>query len=65
MADERQRLVQRCRGQVVQVQNLMNLMPAWPKEMHSKAILDEVNGEIDEWLKRYATHLPLVDLACL
>jgi ABC-type uncharacterized transport system involved in gliding motility auxiliary subunit len=52
---EIQRLVQRCGGRTVHVPNLMSLMPAWPKNIQSKEVLDEVNEEIDEWLKRYVT----------
>lgn len=49
---ERQRLVERCKGMTVHVQNLLSTMPAWPKNIHSKDILDEVNVEIDAWLER-------------
>lgn len=48
---ERDRLVRKCVGRQVHVVNLMSLMPAWPKDIHSQEILDEVNVEIDEWLK--------------
>ncbi|POS74170.1 pentalenene synthase [Diaporthe helianthi] len=48
---ERDRLVRKCVGRQVHVLNLMSLMPAWPKEIHSQEILDEVNVEVDEWLK--------------
>jgi hypothetical protein len=48
---ERDRLVRKCLGRQIHVVNLMSLMPAWPKEIHSQEILDEVNVEIDEWLK--------------
>lgn len=48
---ERDRLVRKCAGRQVQVVNLMSLMPAWPKDIHCQEILDEVNSEIDEWLK--------------
>lgn len=48
---ERQRLVERCKGQTVHVQNLLSTMPAWPKNLHTKEILDEANVEIDAWLK--------------
>lgn len=49
--DERQRLVQRCAGEAIEVENLMSLMPAWFKKIHPQTILDEVNLVIDEWLK--------------
>ncbi|KAK8112445.1 hypothetical protein PG984_012971 [Apiospora sp. TS-2023a] len=49
--DERQRLVQRCAGETVEVENLMSLMPAWFKKIHPQTVLDEVNLVIDEWLK--------------
>lgn len=48
---ERDRLVRKCLGRQVHVVNLMSLMPAWPKDIHSQEILDEINVEIDEWLK--------------
>lgn len=48
---ERDRLVRRCVGRQIQVVNLMSLMPAWPKDIHSQDILDEINVEVDEWLK--------------
>lgn len=48
---ERDRLRRKCVGRQVHVVNLMSLMPAWPKDIHSQEILDEVNVEIDEWLK--------------
>ncbi|KAK8078764.1 hypothetical protein PG994_002571 [Apiospora phragmitis] len=48
---ERQRLVQRCTGETIHVENLMSLMPAWFKKIQPQKILDEVNVEIDEWLK--------------
>lgn len=48
---ERDRLVRKCVGRRIHVVNLMSLMPAWPKDIHSQEILDEVNVEIDEWLK--------------
>lgn len=38
-------------GRKVHVVNLMSLMPAWPKDIHSQEILDEINVEVDEWLK--------------
>lgn len=49
---ERDRLVRKCMSRQVHVVNLMSLMPAWPKDIHSQEILDEVNVEIDEWLKK-------------
>ncbi|KAK8062114.1 hypothetical protein PG997_014211 [Apiospora hydei] len=49
--DERQRLVRRCTGETIHVENLMSLMPAWFKKIHPQKILDEVNVVIDEWLK--------------
>lgn len=49
--NERDRLVRKCAGRKVHVVNLMSLMPAWPKDIHCQEILDEVNSEIDEWLK--------------
>lgn len=48
---ERDRLVRRCVGRQIHVVNLMSLMPAWPKDIHSQEILDEINVEVDEWLK--------------
>lgn len=48
---ERDRLARRCAGRQVHVINLMSLMPAWPKDIHSQEVLDEINVEVDEWLK--------------
>lgn len=48
---ERDILVRKCAGRKIHVVNLMSLMPAWPKDIHSQEILDEINVEVDEWLK--------------
>lgn len=48
---ERDLLVRKLVGRKVRVPNLMSFMPAWPKDIHPKEVLDEVNEEIDEWLK--------------
>lgn len=48
---ERDRLVRRCVGRQVHAVNLMSLMPAWPKDIHPQETLDEINVEVDEWLK--------------
>lgn len=50
--DERQRLVQRCTGETIHVENLMSLMPSWFKKIHDQSVLNEVNTIIDEWLKK-------------
>ncbi|KAF3806851.1 hypothetical protein GCG54_00007101 [Colletotrichum gloeosporioides] len=58
LAYERDRLIRRCMGREVHVVNLMSLMPTWPKEIHSQDILDEINGDLDQWLKRQAEFVP-------
>ncbi|TLD19071.1 hypothetical protein PspLS_09812 [Pyricularia sp. CBS 133598] len=49
--NEVQNLVQQCKGRKVYVKNLMSLMPSWPKKIHNKEVLDELNLKVDEWLK--------------
>ncbi|KAK7993127.1 hypothetical protein PG991_016306 [Apiospora marii] len=39
--DERGRLVQKCRGETIEVGNFMSLMPSWLKRIHLQTILNE------------------------
>lgn len=57
-AYERDRLIRRCVGREVHVVNLMSLMPAWPTEIHSQDIFDEIDADIDQWLKRQVEFIP-------
>lgn len=42
--------------------NFLSLMPAWPKKIHSQEVLDEINEQIDEWMKTYNPPFSLSDL---
>lgn len=47
--DERKNVVRRVLNQKVLVPDILSLMPAWPSNMQPD--VDEINLEIDEWLK--------------
>jgi hypothetical protein len=49
VADERKRVISRALGQKVLVPDILALMPAWPSGFQPD--VDEINMEIDEWLK--------------
>lgn len=49
VADERKRVISRALGQKILVPDILALMPAWPSEFQPD--VDEVNIEIDQWLK--------------
>ena len=47
--DERKHLVRSVLDQKVLVPDILSLMPAWPSNLQPD--VDEINLEIDEWLK--------------
>ena len=47
--DERKPLVRNVLGQKVLVPDILSLMPAWPSNVQPD--VDEINLEVDEWLK--------------
>lgn len=49
LSGERKEIIRRALNTKVLVPNILELMPAWPSEFQPN--IDEVNVEIDEWLK--------------
>jgi hypothetical protein len=47
--DERKEVIRRALNKKVLVPDILSLMPAWPSEFQPD--IDEINLEIDEWLK--------------
>lgn len=47
--DERKEVIRRALNKKVLVPDILGLMPAWPSEFQPD--IDEINLEIDEWLK--------------
>ena len=48
--DERKHLVRSVLDQKILVPDILSLMPAWPSSLQPD--VDEINMEIDEWLKQ-------------
>ena len=49
LVDERKSVFKRALNQKVLVPDILSLMPAWPSK--TQPDIDEINLEIDEWLK--------------
>lgn len=49
LSGERTEIIRRALNKKVLVPNILELMPAWPSELQPN--IDEINVEIDEWLK--------------
>ena len=49
MSHDREKVIARALGQKIVIPDILSLMPAWPSEFQPD--LDEINFEIDQWLK--------------
>lgn len=56
--DERKDVIRRALNKKVLVPDILALMPAWPSEFQPD--IDEINLEIDEWLKTFVSNYPPV-----
>lgn len=49
MTNDRQMVIARAFNQKITIPDILSLMPAWPSEFQPD--IDEINIQIDEWLK--------------
>lgn len=49
ISDERRKIIRRALNKKILVPNILELMPEWLSEF--QADIDEINVQIDEWLK--------------
>jgi hypothetical protein len=60
MTLDRQKVIARALNQKITIPDILSLMPAWPSEFQPD--IDEINIQIDEWLKTYICSLPCLIL---